>query len=449
MVSRILLLILAFLANCPLNAQTLRFYAQPWRVSEGDAVTLVYLEKAGSLPRSEIGAWEWDFDGDGVYDASGVAPEDGSVPVVNGVWYATYDRNRASGGEYRVRPRLKVTTRTGETLRADDGVTEDVNGLVTGDAKTDLDPEVVVVEGQAGNGEVKVTFGPSQRMVVDGTKVRFFSQVEFLRPGRVVGLDWNFSGKTNFGAGSDVVLNTPSPERLFPLATGATNGSFSVAMRVRYQIRTTETDYSEERAVVRVLPDCVRVLATADGVLPVVQLGRAYRRGFPEQYDWNDILQAYTARSADGDDRVYYHLFEKALLNLDRPEALSPAQRQLAAEIVNELLQGQLLVGNQRLIEALRIKYPRLTNPNDEEQRLPAPPGVRSETAAIEVALLDFQAALFHVCSRSSRKKALKSSGPRPSPERSRSRIFPGTSPSRIPAFRPRSRSRSRTNGGN
>ncbi len=395
------LLVLAWLGLLisPLTAQTLRFYAQPWRVQEGDPVTLVYLEKGGALARTEIAAWEWDVDGDGIYDQSGVAPEDGSLPNLNAVWYAVYDRNQAVGGQYKVKPRLRVTTRTGQTLSVEDGVTEDVNGLVTGNAQVDRDPEVVIVAGQAGNGDVKVTFGPSQRMVMEGESSRFYSQVEFLRPGRVVGVDWNFNGETNFVVGGlGVTNNVTSPTWKFELPAGTARPlSFPVVMRVRYQIRTNDTAYSSDREVVRFLPDSVRVLPAVAGGLEIVQLGRAYRRGFPEQYDWNDILQAYTAKSATGDERVYFHLMEKALLNIDRPEGLNPAQRQLAAEIVNELLQGQLLVGNQQLIQALRVKYPRLTNPDDAGQRLPLPPGVRTETAAIELALLDFQAALFHV----------------------------------------------------
>ena len=52
-----------------------------------------------------------------------------------------------------------------------------------------------------------------------------------------------------------------------------------------------------------------------------------------------------------------------------------------------------------RLIEALRIKYPRIENydPNNPPEKLPVPPGVREETAAIDVALLDYQSALYHV----------------------------------------------------
>jgi hypothetical protein len=55
-------------------------------------------------------------------------------------------------------------------------------------------------------------------------------------------------------------------------------------------------------------------------------------------------------------------------------------------------------VGNQRLIEALRIKYPVIFgfDPDNPPERLPVPPGVREETAAIDVALLDYHASLFH-----------------------------------------------------
>ena len=81
------------------NAQTLRFLASPYKVKEGDAVTFQYLDqKPGVLSRAEVAGWAWDFDGDGVIDATGVAPADGTLPNLNGVWYARFDRTLATNG---------------------------------------------------------------------------------------------------------------------------------------------------------------------------------------------------------------------------------------------------------------------------------------------------------------------------------------------------------------
>lgn len=389
-----------FLAVCACaDAQTLRFLASPYRVKEGDAVTFQYLDQQpGTLSRTNVASWAWDFDGDGVIDAAGVAPTDGTPPNLNGVWYATFDRTRAVNGVFKVLPKLYVTTRDGQSLAETGGVTEDVAGLRTGDAAQDRDPYVEVEEFLGGNADIKATFGTSQRLVTNNTTVRFFSQIELLKTGRINAIDWNFNGATTFSAGPGVVLNVNAPTNTYQLPGNTNQASFDVAMRVRYQIKTNDTTYSEERELIRRLPDCVRVVE----VQPVIAMGRAYRRGFPEQYDWDDLVQTYSAPGADGDDHVYFHLFEQALLALQqqfRPNAgsLTAAQKQQLAELVNELLQGQLLVGNQRLLTALRIKYPRITDPNATEQRLPAPPGAREETAAIDVAQLDYQAALFHV----------------------------------------------------
>ncbi len=132
--------------------------------------------------------------------------------------------------------------------------------------------------------------------------------------------------------------------------------------------------------------------------------GRAYRKGFPHEYGWDEIIKAYGARGAGGDRYVYYHHFETAyneLLNAIYPNQPDAAQQQQLAEIVNECLQGQVMLGNQRLVEALRIKYPRMANfdPENPPETLPVPPGVREETVAIDVALLDFYAALLYPAS--------------------------------------------------
>jgi len=392
-----------FLSVCgtgsQLVAQSLRFYATPYHANEGDAVTFTYLSTSNTIPRTSIDTWSWDFDGDGVVDAEGIRPPDGSTPNLNAVWYATFDRARAVNGLYKVQPRLTVTTKDGQVFSETGGVTEDVAGLRTGNPAQDRDPYVEVTEFAAGNPDLKVTFGTSQRLATNNATVRFFSQIEFLKAGRINSVDWDFTGTAAFSPGQGVVFNVNSPTNTYQLAPGISQASFDVAMRVNYQTRLADSSYSSPKQLVRTLKDCVRIVE----VLPEFALGRAYRRGFPEQYDWDDLVQTYTAPGLDGDDRVYFHQFELVLLKLQqdlRPEGtgLTDAERQQLAELVNELLQGQLLVGNQRLISALRIKYPRIVDPNGTaEDRLPTPPGVREETAAIDVAQLDFQAGLFHV----------------------------------------------------
>jgi hypothetical protein len=380
------------------RGEDLRFLAFPYKVNEGDAVTFQYLDqKPNTLNRTNIASWEWDFDGDGVIDARGQAPADGSPPNLNGVWFAKFDRNRAVAGAYRVVPRLFVETRDGRSLAETNGVTEDVVGLQTVNIgagnlpnQVDRDAEVIVEESATGNTDLKAHFGTAQRLVVNGTAVRFNSEVELLRPGKILSIDWDFTGGTNF-----TVLNVASPTHVFPSTSFAQD--FDVAMRVRYAIRTNASDYIDQTPLVRVLPACVRVVPE----LGPLSAGRAYRRGFPETYDWDDLVQAYSAASATGDRHVYFHLLERALTDLQqtirqKPDGPTADDLRQLAEVANELLQGQLLIGNQRLISALRIRYPRITDPNELEERLPAPPGVREEVAGIEVALLEYQAALFH-----------------------------------------------------
>ena len=48
------LIALALLVSGTVQAQTLRFYAKPYRVNSGDAVTLVYFETTNSVPRASI-----------------------------------------------------------------------------------------------------------------------------------------------------------------------------------------------------------------------------------------------------------------------------------------------------------------------------------------------------------------------------------------------------------
>lgn len=385
------------------RGEDLRFFASPYKVKEGDAVTFQYLDqKPNALNRTNVLRWEWDFDGDGVIDQQGEASADGSIPNLNGVWYARFDRDRANAGEFRALPKLFVVTRDGRQLSETNGVTEDVVGLRTADpgpnglpAAADRDAAVIVTESATGNADVKALFGTAQRLVARQTEVRFNSEITLLRPGRILSVDWDFTGGTNF-----LVTNTYSPTFVFPDTPDDRDRDFDVAMRVRYQVLTNGNQYLTAQELIRVLPACVRVVSE----LPALSAGRAYRRGFPETYDWDDLVQAYSAASATGDRHVYFHQLERALTEIQqqvrqKPDGPTADDRKLLAELTNELLQGQLLIGNHRLVNALRIRYPRITDPNELEERAPSPPGVREEVAGIELALLEYQAALFHVSS--------------------------------------------------
>ena len=66
--------------------QPLRFYARPYQVNEGDAVSFIYLETTNTVAKANIAHWDWDFDGNGTIDASG----DGADGI-NAFWYATFD----------------------------------------------------------------------------------------------------------------------------------------------------------------------------------------------------------------------------------------------------------------------------------------------------------------------------------------------------------------------
>lgn len=368
-----------------LQAQSPRFFARPYKVNEGDAVSFYYLEvltnsvaASNSIPKASISSWQWDFDGNGTIDASGTG-----IDGLDAVWYATFDPSKkGADGIYRVRPRLYLTDFSNNVHAATNGVTEDVHGP----PEQGIDPDIQITEFAAGNPDIKVTMSSNKRLVLANDTIRFFADIEFLKPGLVTGVDWNFVGETNnwTTSGNSVTHAYPAP------------GSYTVAMQVSY---TVNTNPAAEMKIVRIKPDFIRVVSVA----PKLALGRAYRRGFPEEYDWDDLVKTYSAQGANGDTYTYYHSFEEAynqLLNTLGPRgSRNPdveQQRELA-ELVNEILQGQLLIGNQRLINALRIKYPRLADPDDPEERLPVPPGVREETAAIDVALLDYQASLYHI----------------------------------------------------
>jgi len=200
-------------------------------------------------------------------------------------------------------------------------------------------------------------------------------------------VSWSFGDGTT-GTGSSVQK------------TYSALGTNKVVMTVQYQlVNTAGTAYT---GVTNSLSRTNEAFITVVPTVGNLSLGRAYRRGFPSEYGWEDIIKAYGTPSASGDNYSYYRYLESA--HSDFTFQANPSTttnltlgRQLLAETVNELLQGQTLVANQRLIEALRIKYPRIDNldPANPPPKLPEPPGAREETLAIDVSLLDYQSALY------------------------------------------------------
>jgi hypothetical protein len=354
---------------------SLRFYAKPYSVFAGDAVRFLYLEDQG-IPNAQIAEWKWDFDGDGFIDVAGTDPS-----AIDQTWYAKIDSLLATNGVQLVSPVLRIVTKNGAQLSVTN-ITEDTYG------GPEVDPYLTVRPRLAANPEIKVGFSGSPRVTTNGATVRFFADVSLLQTGRVDRLSWSF------GDGEGATGSNPSHryDRL---------GRFSVSLTVDYTITGTQ-DGSHSLS------------QTNNGYIWIVpnmeelSLGRAYRRGFPEEYNWDDIIKSYGAAGSDGDRYVYFHHFENYynhLLNGDlthdglRLNPNQPERRSFLTETINEILQGQSLLGNQRLIEALRLKYPRIFGFDEENlpERLPVPPGVREETAAIDVALLDYHLAMFHV----------------------------------------------------
>ena len=398
------------------SAASLRFYATPYKCYEADAVRFIYVDKADgtSIPKADIVSWSWDFNGDGLDDAAGEATAD-----IDQTWYAAYDQSLAQSSVVTYTPSLTVTyTNHGlGTLSTitQTGVTEDVTGF-----DGVVDPNVLVMARALGNSEIQLTFSANPRLATNGQSVRFYADVKLLTTGTVQNVEWFF--------GDGTTTNGSNPQHVYWLSAG-TNQIFDVAMKVTYSVLQNGTNVFRP-AITNTKPAFVRVIGfTPDRA--ELALGRAYRRGFPQEYDWDDIIKAYSASGAAPgsglDNYVYFHHFETAYWRLmgdlgpRGSRTPNTDQRRAIAEIINEVVQGQSLIGNQRLIEALRVKYPRLTSDAQAsgQERLPTPPGVREETAAIDVALLDYQAALAYPF------LAIQEFGP----DILRTRATPGTEP--------------------
>ena len=349
----------------------------------------LYREDLSAIKRTNIVSFKWDYDNDGVWDFSG------TTNSLNQTWYATY---KASGtqtvnGVFMPWPKLQVSYRASglTNLMTTNivGMTEDLYG------DTNVVEHALIINRRAtANQDLSLNLSASTRLLAANPTnvVLFTAEVNWLKAGEVMSEEWFFStpagttSRTNFGSpGELTTVAWP-----FPAA-----GEYSVALRVNYVTNGDSTPLSlikSNVAFIKVLP--------ANAATAELSLGRAYRRGFPEEYGWDDIVKAYEATDEYDEHYVYFRHLVNAYLDwlghLPANATPSASDLQTFAETVNEVLQGQTLLGSQRLIEALRIKYPRMQDfdPANPPARLPVPPGAREQTAAIDVALLDFHAAL-------------------------------------------------------
>jgi hypothetical protein len=289
------------------------------------------------------------------------------------------------------------------------GVTEDVYGL-----DGVVDPQIVVRKPVLLDEKLTASFSASPRLCRSATglsndpykttQTKFYAEVAFAdgKTGTITNYEWDFdnngsadvTGADKDGitvgigtavAGGDYTLDAPQSGSNATLR-------YTVGLKVGYRLS------SDPEATVRTTdwityPDYL-VIQNQPAVL---SMGRAYRQGFPERYGWDEVINAYSAPNASGNSYSYFNLLEEAYLEqqgqLTDPLKLADAsQRRTMAEVVNELLQGQTLRGFQTMIDALRMRYPRITDRG--AKRLPTPAGTREETAALETAALDFQQAL-------------------------------------------------------
>jgi hypothetical protein len=410
----------------------LRFIARPYSVTEGDAVIFSYLADKSTVPLSQIKSWRWDFDGD---VAASALPSDpgwdvqkavgGSVTAdqINTSWRAAFNAAKGTGTTNlrNYRPRLQITKADNTLVQnAVAGVTEDVGPQLD----TVADSTFAVRLRGTEDDTITVNFygNPRVARLIQGSpetstqEIKFFAEVSFKRgvTARIINYAWDLNGSgglevtTNLGDVSGVDkrdinarLESVTGVNANYVYTGLpTLGRirYNVSLKVEYEVDTTTngnpTTLTQWSPVVTKLD-----FLTIENNPESLTMGRSYRVGFPEQYGWDDVIQSYSSAGAGGNRYVYFNLLEDAFIEQYGDLVANPSQANpylansaglYLAESVNELLQGQTLRGLQGMINALRIRYPRLVDPNTVPERLPAPAGARDETAELERAALDF-----------------------------------------------------------
>ena len=402
--------------------QSVNYFARPAEASEGDAIVFTYrTDKVGAVQLGDIESWKWDFDGDvantdnpsdpgwdEIFTVGDTDPATGrpvTATRINTTWYALFDDTRAVEGVQTLTPTLQITltASAGGSTITQTGITENVVGPAG--VAPDPDTSFTVSERAAGNADLLVNFTANPRLAkaaevgppaVPADTVRLYSDLQAVGA-RVIDSAsylWQF---TNNSGGTSPPDSTEANPRLENLDAG----SYTISLEVTYQVSFLNADgetLTANGTLTETKQDFFRVVA-----VPLsLQLGRAYRRGFPDVIGWEDVIEAYQAPGPGNDRYVYFKHLEDAFFSkqgdLVGDEANADKRRELA-ENVGELLQGQTLIANQRLIEALRIKYPRLAasvDPEDADQRLNPPAGARAETSAIDQALLDYLLPVWH-----------------------------------------------------
>jgi len=418
---------LLILATLPLLAllpaalpaqEPLRFLARPYDVEAGENVVFTYLPELSAVPYSAIKSWRWDFDGDGVWDLERTVGGSVDASQIHTSWTAVFDGNKGEGDALlrRYTPRLQITKTDGTVVEnAVPGITEDLFGL-DGIA----DPDLIVRQAGTQNDAITLAVYGTPRLArsLNGTpahpertqEIKVFAETSFRQglTGEVLGYSWDFdapeSGPPVWGlddvAGKDSVVAKIAPDsggadHVYPQPPNGGRSRYHLAVRVRYRIRTGEDAWGPE-----VWSEPLRKLdfLVIEDVPENLSLGRSYRQGFPERYGWDEVVASYSATGPNGNRYVYFNFLEDAFYEqyanlIDTPGQTDPHQFDKArnmAETVNELLQGQTLRGLQGMINALRIRYPRLVDPATVPERLPAPAGTRDEVAELERAALDF-----------------------------------------------------------
>lgn len=425
--------------------QPLQFLARPFDSEEGDSVVFSYLPDESTVPLASIKSWKWDFNGDGVWDAQKTVGGSVTAGQINTTWSAIYDATKGSGTNLlrNYTPRLQIT-KTDNTVVQNSvhGVTEDVAGL-DGVA----DPAIIVRKKGTTDDTITVNFYGNPRLARSANgnaadpdrtqEIKFFAEVSFKRglTGSVLGYSWDFNAPESGEGTYELVDSTKDSvvAKISPDATGADfyyslppNGGrsrYNIALKVKYTIdggATTTWSQPLKQLDFLVIEDVPKNLS----------MGRAYRQGFPERYGWDDVIKTYSSLGPNSNRYVYFNYLEAAFFEQYNalkvtPSQVSPYQYNTArnlAETVNELLQGQSLKGYQGMIDALRIRYPRLVDPATVPARLPTPAGAREETAALETAALDFQQSIQYAAF------AIRAYGPgilRPTPDPTKIAPYP------------------------
>lgn len=241
------------------SAQPLRFYATPYQVYEGSAVTFIYLDNINGVPvpgviqRTNILHWSWDFNSDGVVDDS----SDSGSTSISATWYAVYDPTKAVSGVDTFTPTLTVTYTnpiTGGIFTTNQkGITESMYGNGT------VSSNFFVLQYGVGNQDIQLSVSANPRLATNGQTIRFYLSTTMLNAGSVnsAQIVWNF------GDGTPPTNGTSSPTHQY-----ATNGLYAVSVQVGYSV--TGPPYYTNMAS-ETLADFVNVIS----VPSELQLGRA------------------------------------------------------------------------------------------------------------------------------------------------------------------------------